>query len=119
MENLDKIYANKIAEEYAPKKTSKVIRLQKLDHKVKSPVLISSYSIGIAGALLLGSGMSILLSDFGPSGTLGTILGITLGLVGIIICGVNYPLYKKILKRRKEKYAFEITSLAKEIVDNN
>ena len=47
--------------------------------------------------------------------TAGLVLGIILGVVGFIGCGVNYPVYFKILKSRKEKYAFEITELAKEI----
>ena len=59
--------------------------------------------------------MSMVMTDFGLSGTTGIILGIILGVVGFIGCGVNYLVYLKILKSRKEKYAFEITELAKEI----
>lgn len=119
MENLDKVYAKRIAEEYAPKKERKVLQLKKLDEKVKRLANIMAYTLGCIGALILGVGMSIVMTDFGPSGLNGLILGIVLGVIGIIICGANYFLYKTILEKRKQKYAFEITELAKEITNEN
>lgn len=115
MENLDKVYAKRIAEEYAPKTETKVIQLKKLDQKVKRPAIIFVYTFGIIAALILGSGMSMVMTNFGPSGTIGLVVGILLGVVGLILCAVNYPIYLKILKIRKSKYAFEITELAREI----
>ncbi len=115
MENLDKVYAKRIAEEYAPKTTTKVIQLKKLDKKVKRPANIFAFTFGTICALIAGTGMSMIMTDFGLSGTAGFILGIILGVVGFIGCGINYLVYLKILKSRKEKYAFEITELAKEI----
>ena len=115
MENLDKVYAKRIAEEYAPKTTTKVVRLKKLDQKVKNPAKIFAFTFGSICALIAGTGMSMIMTDFGFSGTTGLVLGIILGIVGFIGCGVNYPVYSRILKSRKEKYAFEITELAKEI----
>ena len=118
MEDLDKVYAKSIAEEYAPKTETKVVRLKKLDEKVKRPALIFAYSFGIIAALILGVGMSMYLTDFGPNNQLELILSIVLGIIGLILCGINYPIYLKILKSRKQKYAFEITELAKEITEN-
>ncbi len=115
MEDLDKVYAKRIAEEYAPKKERKALQLKKLDDKVKRPAAIFAYSFGIVGALIAGLGMSFVMTDFGPKGTLGLVLGIILGVIGFAFCGVNYPIYSKILKERKEKYAFEVTKLAEEI----
>lgn len=115
MENLDKVYAERIAEEYAPKTESKVVRLKKLDTKVKRPAFIFAYTFGIISALIAGTGMSFVMTDFGPSGDLGLIIGIILGVLGFVLCGIDYPIYKKILKVRKSAYAFEITELAKEI----
>ncbi len=115
MENLDKVYAERIAEEYADKKERKVVQLKKLDAKVKRPANICAYTVGIVGAIVLGLGMSFVMTDFGPSGTLGMVLGIIIGVAGLVICAVNYPLYTAILKSRKKKYAFEITELAKEV----
>ena len=62
--------------------------------------------------------MSMYLTDFGPNNQLELILSIVLGIIGLILCGINYPIYLKILKSRKQKYAFEITELAKEITEN-
>ena len=115
MENLDKVYAKRIAEEYAPKTTTKVVQLKKLDQKVKRPANIFAFTFGTICALIAGAGMSMIMTDFGLSGTTGLVVGIILGVVGFIGCGVNYFAYLKILKSRKEKYAFEITELAKEI----
>lgn len=117
MKNLDAVYAERIAEEYAPKTESKVIRLRKLDAKVKKPANIFAYTFGVLSALLAGSGMSMIMTDFGPSGKLGLISGIILGVVGFALCGINYLIYSKILKSRKQKYSFEITELAKEITE--
>lgn len=118
MEDLDKVYAERIAEEYAPKTESKVVRLKKLDTKVKRPAFIFAYAFGIISALIAGTGMSFVMTDFGPNGNLGLIIGIILGVLGFVLCGIDYPIYKRILKARKSAYAFEITELAKEIAEN-
>ena len=117
MEDLDKVYAKRIAEEYSPKKERKVVQLKKLDEKVKRPAAIFAYTFGVIGALILGLGMSFLMTDFGPKGTLGIVLGIITGVVGLALCGINYPIYVKILNTRKQKFAFEIKKLAEEIAE--
>lgn len=115
MNELEKSYAKHIAEEYAPKTASKVVRLKKLDDKVKRPAKTLAWVLGAIGALIAGSGMSMIMSEFGFDGQLGMIVGIVLGVVGFIVCGINYPIYVKFLNARKEKYAYEIIELAKEI----
>lgn len=117
MENLDKVYAKRVAEEYAPKTTSKVVKLKKLDQKVKRPVEIFSYAFGAVSVLIAGTGMSIVMKVIGPGGTIGMVIGVILGVIGFTLCGINYSIYSKLLKSRKEKYAFEITKLAKEIAE--
>lgn len=113
--NTDKIYAEQLANEYAPKDTSKVIALRKLDAKAKLPATVSTYTIGIIAALVFGTGMCLAMGQIG-SGTTGSfVLGIIIGIVGMIGMGVNYPIYKRILENGKKKYAFEIMELAKEI----
>ena len=86
--NTDKIYAEAIANEYAPKETSKVIALKKLDRKAKSKANIFAYTFGVIMALVLGTGMCL---------------------------SINYPIYKKLLESGKKQCAFEIIQLAKEI----
>ena len=112
--NTDKIYAESIAKEYAPKDNSKIIALRKLDAKAKNPANIFTYTFGIISALVLGTGMSLAMQVIG-SGVTGMILGIIIGIIGIIGCCVNYPIYKKLLEKGKEKYAYEIVELAREI----
>ena len=113
--NTDKIYAEQIANEYAPKDTSKVIALRKLDARAKLPATVFTYTIGIIAALVFGTGMCLAMGQIG-SGTTGSfVLGILIGIVGMIGMGVNYPIYKRILENGKKKYAFEIMELAKEI----
>lgn len=112
--NTDKILAEAIAKEYAPKDNSKIVALKKLDNKAKLPATILTYSWGIASALLLGLGMCFSMKVLGNSMTT-TIWGIIIGITGIIGCSVNYPLYKRKLEKDKSKYAFEIVQLAKEI----
>ena len=112
--NTDKIYAESIAKEYAPKDNSKIVALRKLDAKAKNPANIFTYTFGIISALVLGTGMSLAMQVIG-SGVTGMILGIIIGIVGIIGCCVNYPIYKKLLENGKKKYAYEIVELAREI----
>lgn len=115
--NTDKIYAEQIANEYAPKDTSKVVALRKLDARAKLPANIFTYSLGVISALVFGTGMCLAMGQIG-SGTTGSfILGIVVGVLGMAGMGVNYPIYKRILANGKQKYAFEIMELAKEITE--
>lgn len=114
--NTDKIIAESIAKDYAPKESSKLVALKKLDNKAKLPATIFTYSCGIISALVFGTGMCLAMQVIG-SGIGGMILGIIIGIVGLIGCGINYPVYKKILENGKKKYAYEIVQLAKEIAD--
>ena len=112
--NTDKIFAESIAKEYAPKDHSKIIALRKLDNKAKLPATVFTYTWGIISALIFGTGMCFAMQVIG-SGIAGMLLGIVVGIIGMIGCGVNYPIYKKMLENGKKKYAFEIVELAREI----
>ena len=112
--NTDKIYAESIAKEYAPKENSKIVALRKLDKKAKMPATIFTYVWGSISSLVLGTGMSLAMQVIG-SGTIGMVIGIIVGCIGIAGCIVNYPIYKKVLEKSKNKYAFEIVELAREI----
>lgn len=112
--NTDKIYAESIAKEYAPKDNSKIVALRKLDRRAKLPASVFAYTWGIAFTLVFGTGMCLAMKVIG-SGLTGMILGIVLGTVGMVGCAVNYPIYKKILANGKKKYAYEIVELAREI----
>jgi hypothetical protein len=112
--NTDKIIAESIAKDYAPKESSKLVALKKLDNKAKLPATIFTYSWGIVSALVFGTGMCLAMQVIG-SGLAGMVLGIIVGIVGLAGCGVNYPIYKKMLEKSKAKYAYEIVELARQI----
>lgn len=112
--NTDKIIAESIAKEYAPKDNSKIIALKKLDHKAKLPATVFTYTFGIASTLVVGLGMCLAMQVLG-SGLPLMILGIVIGIIGFIGCGMNYPIYKKMLEKGRAKYAYEIVELARQI----
>lgn len=111
--NTDKILAESIAKDYAPKESSKIVALKKLDHRAKLPSTIFTYSCGIISTLIFGTGMCMAMGKIGG----GMVMGILIGIIGMIGCGVNYPIYKKMLEKGKAKYAYEIVQLAREIAD--
>ena len=116
--NTDKIYAEAIANEYAPKNTSKVVALKKLDRKAKIPANIFAYTFGVLMALVLGLGMTLSMGVLGSGSTWMFVLGIIMGIIGITGVSINYPIYKKLLDNGKRKYAFDIMQLAKEITED-
>ena len=113
--NTDKIYAEQLANEYAPKDTSKVVALRKLDARAKLPATIFTYTFGIIAALVTGVGMCFSMNVIGSGTTTMFVLGGIVGIVGLAGMGINYPIYKKMLAKEKQKYAYEIIELAKEI----
>ena len=116
--NTDKIYAENIANEYSKKDDTKVIQLKKLDRLAKLPSEIFAYSFGIIGALILGVGMCLSMKVIG-SGNVAFICGIIIGIIGIIMVSINYPIYLKIRNKGKAKYANDIMQLAKEISEES
>ena len=114
MKNLDAVYAEKIAAEYTVKPASKLVALKKLDRRARRAAELFAYIFGIAGALILGTGMSLCMGVIGESLSSAMTVGV---LVGIVMATVNYPIYKRLLNAGKKKYAFEIMELAREITE--
>ena len=112
--NTDKIIAESIAKDYAPKDNSKIVALKKLDNRAKLPAIIFTYSFGIASSLVVGIGMCLAMRVIGSS-VASMVLGIIIGIIGFVGCGVNYPIYKRKLEKCKAKYAYEIVELARQI----
>lgn len=115
--NTDKIYAQNIANEYAPKKTSKVIALKKLDRAAKRPAEIFAYTFGVICSLILGTGMCLAMEIIGAANTMTFIVGIVIGCLGILGVSVNYFIYKKLREKGKKKYGSDIIRLANEIAE--
>ena len=89
-----------------------------MDRKAKSKANIFAYTFGVLMTLVLGLGMCLAMGALGDGGGLAAAGGIILGLLGMAGAGLNYPIYKKLLSAGKEKYAFEIIQLAREISES-
>ena len=113
MNKNDKFIAQKLHTEYSEQKSSEVDKLCALDKKVKVPVNVLAYTIGVIGALILGTGMCLVMKVIGDL----MALGIVIGVLGIAIVSVNYPIYKLFLKSRKDKYSKEIIELSEQILN--
>lgn len=101
-----------IKAQYLPQERTKLDDLKALDKKAKRPAQIFAYAFGAAGALVLGTGMCLAMKIIGSSMP----LGIVIGVVGIAMASANYWLYKKILSRRKQKYAKQIMQLSSDLL---
>ena len=112
--NTNKILAEAIAKDYVPKDNSKIVALKKLDNKAKLPATIFTYTFGIISALIVGTGMCLSMQVIG-SGISTMVAGIVIGIIGFVLCGINYPIYRRMLEKGKSKYAYEIVELAREI----
>ena len=110
----------KIREKYQPKVEDDMSKLRKLDAEVTNKATMNSLVIGIIGALIMGTGMSFVMTDlgtvFGLQGNLNLVVGIIVGLVGLVLAGVAYPMYVKVLKRERAKAAPEILRLTEELI---
>ena len=87
--NMDKIYAEQLANEYAPKDASKVVALRKLDKRAKLPATIFTYTFGIISALITGIGMCLSMNVIGGGSSLMSVLGIVVGIIGFVMMGLN------------------------------
>ncbi len=117
--NDQQIMAQKIRTQYMEKKPSELDELRELDRKVKRPVNIFAYIFGSISAIIMGSGMSLIMTDIAE--TIGIanpmIPGIIIGMVGMLMAIINYPMYKSILGSRKKKYAGKIIALSEKLLN--
>lgn len=106
-----------IREKYLPKEENKMERLRALDNSAGKKATMVSIIIGVLGTLIMGLGMSLLMSDFGDLlGDAALPVGVALGAVGIAVLAVAYPLYNRILRKEREKIAPEIIRLSDELM---
>ncbi len=113
----DKIIAEKIASEYAPKQDRKVVALKKLDRLAKRGAEIFAYTFGTISTLIFGTGMSFAMGVIGDGSITTMVISIIIGLIGIFGVSINYFIYKKLLEKGKKKYGSDIIRLAQEIAE--
>lgn len=116
--NDQEFLVQKIRSQYTEKESTKLDELKELDKKVKAPANVFAYVFGSIGAIIMGSGMSLVMTDL--AGTVGIqhpmYCGIAIGLVGMLMALVNYPMYKGILGARRRKYADKVIALSDAIM---
>lgn len=106
-----------IRKKYAPKEEDKMETLRSLDAKVTNKATMTAILTGVLGAILLGTGMSLVMTDFGTFlGTAAFPAGIVIGLLGMGIIALAYPLYNRTLKKERKKIAPEILRLSEELM---
>jgi hypothetical protein len=111
--------AQKIRTQYMEKTPSELDALRELDAKVKRPANVFAYIFGSISAIIMGAGMSLVMTDIGAILGLGEAMipGIAIGVVGMAMALLTYPIYKGILGSRKKKYSAEILALSEKIMN--
>lgn len=104
-----------------PQKTEdKMTQLRRLDNAVTQKATTTSLVIGVIGALIMGSGMSLIMTELyqklNVSHGVGMLVGIILGIVGIALVGLAYPIYNRIIVKERKKIAPEIIRLTDELI---
>ena len=109
----------KIRTQYTEKQHTELEALKALDAKVKRPANVFAYTYGSLSAIVMGSGMSLVMTDIGAMiGLTATMVpGIAIGDVGMIMAVSTYPIYKRILNSRKQKYAPKIMELSEKLMN--
>lgn len=107
----------RIRDKYLPREESKLEELKRLDSKVKRPANIFAYTFGAFSAIIMGAGMSLVMTELGALlGKFGLVIGIAIGLVGIVLVALAYPLYNHILKKERARIAPQILRLSEELL---
>lgn len=117
--NDQEFLVQKIRSRYTEKKHTEILELKKLDAKVKRPAKVFAYIFGTVGAIVMGAGMSLVMTDIAK--TVGIqnpmVYGIVIGIIGMVMAIINYPIYKSILTSRRKKYADKIIALSDKIMN--
>ena len=106
-----------IRKKYLPKEEDKMETLRKLHAIPTQKAQAASIAMGVIGSLILGTGMSLCMTEIGAAlGNLAMVVGILAGIIGMILAGLAYPTYARIKKKEREKIAPEILKLTDELL---
>lgn len=108
----------KIRSQYTASEHSELDALKAMDAKVKKPANVFAYTYGSIGAIVMGAGMSLVMTDIGSviGVTSAMVPGIVIGIAGMVMALTTYPIYKKILNKRRKKFAPQILKLSEELM---
>ena len=106
-----------IRKAYLPKEEDKMEQLRKLHAIPTQKAQAAALAVGIIGALIMGTGMSLCMTELGTAlGNLAMVLGILVGIVGMGMVALAYPLYNRTLKKEREKITPEILQLTDDLM---
>ena len=106
-----------IRKKYLPKEEDKMEQLRKLHAIPTQKAQAAALAVGIIGALIMGTGMSLAMTEIGAAlGSLSMVIGIVIGIVGMVLVALAYPLYNRVLKKQREKIAPQILRLSDELL---
>lgn len=106
-----------IRSKYLPRRESRIERLRAIEAAVNKKATVASITVGIIGTLIMGMGMSLVMSDLGALfGDIALPIGIAAGVLGIVILALAYPVYTTTLKRARKKAAPEVLRLTDELM---
>lgn len=106
-----------IRKKYAPKQEDKMEQLRRLDAAVNRRASMASIIVGVEGTILMGLGMSLVMSELGASlGNAALPVGTFVGVAGMAVLALAYPLYRSVLKKERKKIAPEILKLTDELM---
>lgn len=116
--NDQQFLAQKIRAQYLEKESTELDTLRALDHRVRRTPAVFAWIFGSISALIMGSGMSLIMTDIGAHiGLEATLLpGIVLGVIGMLLAIVNYPMYRSFLRHRRRNYADQILQLSERVL---
>ncbi len=116
--NDQEFIVEKIRTQYIDKEDRDINQLKAMDAKVKRPANLLAYTLGTLGAIIMGSGMSLVMTDISEKLGISNpmVSGIVIGVIGLAVVTVNYPLYKRILSKRRKKYAQAIIAVSNSII---
>ena len=106
-----------IRKKYLPKEEDKMEQLRRLHSIPTQKAQAASIAIGVLGALILGTGMSICMTELGAAlGHLAMVIGILVGVLGLIFVALAYPIYNSVLRKERRRIAPEILRLSEELL---
>ena len=106
-----------IRKKYLPQEADKMEQLRRLHAVPTQKAQVASLAVGIIGALIMGTGMSLAMTDIGAAlGSFAMVLGIVVGIVGMVLVALAYPIFNRVLKKEREKIAPEILRLSDELI---
>ena len=106
-----------IRKKYLPKVEDKMEKLRRLHYSATQKAQAASIAVGVLGALILGTGMSLCMTDLGAAlGHLAMVIGILVGVLGLVMVSLAYPLFNTVLRKERQRIAPEILRLSEELL---